>query len=193
MSQRFAYALKNTYNSLSDFPTTGSGFGVNQKALTLYTGFTIPDYSRICFMNYGNSPDAAISAVAPSGDIYSAFRNGDAWQNGKISASKDDLTPTKYTGITAVAGMTIVNNSSYRVGKIVVICLKVKIESPNNTVVNITDKILNNGGTSIVGMGAEWGANSSIYAYIGYDSIVINKADVTAGKYLHICIPLVIS
>jgi len=106
---------------------------------------------------------------------------------------KDDLTPTKYTGITAVAGMTIVNNSSYRVGKIVVICLKVKIESPNNTVVNITDKILNNGGTSIVGMGAEWGANSSIYAYIGYDSIVINKADVTAGKYLHICIPLVIS
>jgi len=91
LSQRFAYALKNTYNSLSDFPTTGSGFGVNQKALTLYTGFTIPDYSRICFMNYGNSPDAAISAVAPSGDIYSAFRNGDAWQNGKISASKDDL------------------------------------------------------------------------------------------------------
>lgn len=44
-------------------------------------------------MNYGDSPDAAISAVSPSGDIYSAFRNGGIWQNGKISASKDDLWP----------------------------------------------------------------------------------------------------
>ena len=42
-------------------------------------------------MNYGNSNDGALTAVSPSGDIYSAFRNGGIWQNGKISASKDDL------------------------------------------------------------------------------------------------------
>lgn len=93
MSKRFAYTTSgDTYNTTSDFPTTGSGFGVNTQALTLYAGFVIPEYSRICFMNYGGSPDAAISAVAQSGDIYSAFRNNGIWRNGKISASKDDLT-----------------------------------------------------------------------------------------------------
>lgn len=92
MSKRFAYTTSgDTYNTTSDFPTTGSGFGVNTQALTLYAGFVIPEYSRICFMNYGGSPDAAISAVTQSGDIYSAFRNNGIWRNGKISASKDDL------------------------------------------------------------------------------------------------------
>lgn len=99
LSQRFAYASKCTYNSLSDFPTTGSGFGVNKKVLTLYTGFDIPEFSRICFMNYGNSPDAALSAVSPSGDIYSAFRNSDVWQNGKVSVSKDDLPQAGSTAV----------------------------------------------------------------------------------------------
>ena len=93
LSKRFATAASgNTYNSVSDFPTTGSGFGVNTQALTLYAGFVIPEYSRICFMNYGGSPDAAISAVSQSGEIYSAFRSSGTWQNGKVSASKDDLT-----------------------------------------------------------------------------------------------------
>ena len=92
LSKRFATAASgNTYNSVSDFPTTGSGFGVNTQALTLYAGFVIPEYSRICFMNYGGSPDAAISAVSQSGEIYSAFRSSGTWQNGKVSASKDDL------------------------------------------------------------------------------------------------------
>ena len=97
LSKRFAInKTENTYNTISDFPTTGSGFGVNTKNFTLYTGFVIPAYSRICFMNYGDSPDAALSAISPSGDIYSAFRNGGTWQNGKISASKSDLGVTEY-------------------------------------------------------------------------------------------------
>ena len=97
MSKRFAInKTENTYNTISDFPTTGSGFGVNPENFTLYTGFVIPAYSRICFMNYGDSPDAALSAISPSGDIYSAFRNGGTWQNGKISASKSDLSSKAY-------------------------------------------------------------------------------------------------
>lgn len=93
LSKRFATAASgNTYNALSDFPETGCGFGVNTQALTLYAGFVIPEYSRICFMNYGGSPDAAISAVSQSGEIYSAFRSSGTWKNGKVSASKDDLT-----------------------------------------------------------------------------------------------------
>lgn len=92
LSKRFAYATSGcVYNTTSDFPTSGSGFGVNTQALTLYAGFVIPEYSRICFMNYGNSNDGALTAVSPSGDIYSAFRNVGIWHNGKICASKDDL------------------------------------------------------------------------------------------------------
>ncbi len=192
LSQRFAYASKGTYNSLSDFPTTGSGFGVNQKVLTLYTGFVIPEYSRICFMNYGGSPDAAISAVSPSGDIYSAFRNGNVWQNGKISASKDDVTPVKYTGFTAGTGKTITENNSYCVGKLLIACLKVKIEGTGGQVVKIASNILNSGGSTIVGIGTEWSVTKSIYMYIGYDSLVVNEEDFALGQYLHICVPLVL-
>ena len=72
------------FNSLSDFPSSGSGFGTNTKALTLYDGFILPEYSRICFMNYGNSPDGALMAIAQNGDLYSAFRNKGTWANGKV-------------------------------------------------------------------------------------------------------------
>lgn len=119
LNKRFAInKTENAYNTISDFPTTGSGFGVNTKNLTLYTGFVIPAYSRICFMNYMDSPDAAISAVSPGGDIYSAFRNGGVWQNGKISASKDDLgvfltnTGTKAAVYKSEIGITSLNLSA---------------------------------------------------------------------------------
>ena len=104
LSKRLAYATSGcVYNTTSDFPTSGSGFGVNTQALTLYAGFVIPEYSRICFMNYGNSNDGALTAVSPSGDIYSAFRNGGVWQNGKISATKNDLWPQN-SGVEITAG-----------------------------------------------------------------------------------------
>lgn len=100
LSKRFATAASgNTYNALSDLPKTGCGFGVNTQALTLYAGFVIPEYSRICFMNYGGSPDAAISAVSQIGEIYSAFRSSGTWQNGKVSASKDDLPQAGSTAV----------------------------------------------------------------------------------------------
>lgn len=116
LSKRFATAASgNTYNSVSDFPTTGSGFGVNTQALTLYAGFVIPEYSRICFMNYGGSPDAAISAVSQSGEIYSAFRSSGTWQNGKVSASKDDLTGIIMVRSFQGTSITIAGNASEKV------------------------------------------------------------------------------
>lgn len=85
LNERFSSSDSGTtYNSVSDFPTTGSGFGVNTKNLTLYTGFVIPAFSRICFMNYGNSQDGALIAIGPDGNLYSAFRNVGVWQNGKV-------------------------------------------------------------------------------------------------------------
>lgn len=193
MSKRFATAASgNTYNSVSDFPTTGSGFGVNTQALTLYAGFVIPEYSRICFMNYGGSPDAAISAVSQSGEIYSAFRSSGTWQNGKVSASKDDLTPAKYTGFTAGTGKTIVVNKSYKIGNLLIACLKIKIGTADKEILTFTESALNNEATPIIGMGTEWNITSFIYTYLGENTLITNTGTLTVGQYLHIYIPIVL-
>lgn len=107
LSKRFAAATSgNTYNALSDFPETGSGFGVTTTGLTLYDGFKIPAYSRICFMNYGDSKDGAIFAIDGDGKSYTAFRNNGTWHVGNCLSTKDDLpnmfsstVPTDWTNI----------------------------------------------------------------------------------------------
>ena len=76
--------MDTTYNSPSDFPNTGCGFGVNTLPITLYGNFTVPAFSRICFLNYGTSLDGAIIAITPDGDLYTAFRISGKWKNGKI-------------------------------------------------------------------------------------------------------------
>lgn len=92
LSKRFAINnTENTYNALSDLPETGSEFGATTTGLTLYDGFNIPAYSRICFMNYGNSKDGAIFAIDGDGKSYTAFRNTGTWYKGKSLATKDDL------------------------------------------------------------------------------------------------------
>lgn len=92
LSKRFAINnTENAYNALSDLPETGSGFGTTTTGLTLYDGFKIPAYSRICFMNYGGSKDGAIFAIDGDGKAYTAFRNNGTWHIGNSLVSKDDL------------------------------------------------------------------------------------------------------
>lgn len=98
LSKRFATsASNNVYNAVSDFPETGSGFGVTTKGLTLYDGFKIPAYSRICFMNYNNSKDGAIFAIDGDGKSYTAFRNAGTWYKGKSLATNEDLSNLSVT------------------------------------------------------------------------------------------------
>lgn len=106
--------------------------------------------------------------------------------------TKDDLAPVKYTEFTAGTGKTITVNNSYCVGKLLIACLKVKIEGTGGQVVKIASNILNSGGTTIVGIGTEWSVTKSIYMYIGYDSLVVNEEDFALGQYLHICVPIVL-
>lgn len=97
LSKRFAINnTENTYNALSDLPETGSGFGTTTTGLTLYDGFKIPTYSRICFMNYGGSKDGAIFAIDGDGKTYTAFRNNGTWHKGNSLVSKDDLGVAEY-------------------------------------------------------------------------------------------------
>lgn len=81
-NKRFGTA-DTTFNTISDIPEKGSCFGVNAKRLDLNETFSIPEYSRCIFINYGSSADGAILAIASNGDLYIAFRNSRKWVNGR--------------------------------------------------------------------------------------------------------------
>lgn len=81
-NKRFGTA-GTTFNTISDIPEKGSCFGVNVKRLDLNETFSIPEYSRCIFINYGSSVDGAILAIASNGDLYIAFRNSRKWVNGR--------------------------------------------------------------------------------------------------------------
>lgn len=73
-------------NSLSDF--TMSGFYTLRSAITLYSGFTLPIYTKGVLITSGSivgSPgvDAIFIGIDASGYTYTAFRNGSTWINGK--------------------------------------------------------------------------------------------------------------
>lgn len=82
---------ETVFSTIDDFPKTGSGFGVVRNPLTLYEGFTIPEYSRCIFINYTNSNDGALIAII-SDKTYTAFRNNGKWQSGRILVTNTDLT-----------------------------------------------------------------------------------------------------
>lgn len=81
---------ETVFSTIDDFPKTGSGFGVVRNPLTLYEGFTIPEYSRCIFINYTNSNDGALIAII-SDKTYTAFRNNGKWQSGRILVTNTDL------------------------------------------------------------------------------------------------------
>lgn len=86
---------ETVFSTIDDFPKTGSGFGVVRNPLTLYEGFTIPEYSRCIFINYTNSNDGALIAII-SDKTYTAFRNNGKWQSGRILVTNTDLNPEVY-------------------------------------------------------------------------------------------------
>lgn len=86
------FAISGTiFNTVDDFPSIGSGFGVNTTILTLYDGFAIPSYSRICFMNYGASKDGILIAVGMNGKTYTANRLNGVWRLGKVLTADTDI------------------------------------------------------------------------------------------------------
>ena len=117
--------------------------------------------------------------------------NGE-WGNTINLATKDDLTPVKYTGITAAAGKTIVENASYKIGKFLIINLKVRIDNTNKEIFNISDRIMSNPVTTMIGIGEEWSSTSSIYMYVGEGTAICNVSALVSGKYLHICVPVIL-
>lgn len=104
---------ETVFSTIDDFPKTGSGFGVVRNPLTLYEGFTIPEYSRCIFINYTNSNDGALIAII-SDKTYTAFRNNGKWQSGRILVTNTDLGNATFWFPTFVLGWDSYTNGTHQ-------------------------------------------------------------------------------
>lgn len=66
--------------------------------ITLNSKITLEQYTRILFLNYPNSKDGALLAIAPGDKIITAFRNNGVWEekSSQFIATKSDLTQQLY-------------------------------------------------------------------------------------------------
>lgn len=90
---------------------------------------------------------------------------------------------------TAPAEISIANNKSAKVGRVIYVAIKLKIISAltSETILKFESNATNESTTFLIGKGIEWNITDIIYGYIGKNSIVIaNKNSVSIGDYLHI-------
>ena len=92
--------------------------------------------------------------------------------------------------LTAPNEVYIVNNKSFKVGRVVYIFAKVKITSELTleNILNFTDVAKNQSATFLIGKGSEWNINSVVYGYLGGSAILINNSQhaISVGDFLHI-------
>lgn len=86
--------------------------------------------------------------------------------------------------------MSIINNKSVKVGRVVYVAVKVKIESGPTAerILNFADIAKNQTATFLIGKGSEWDIDSVVYGYIDGNSILINNSQktISVGDFLHI-------
>ena len=91
--------------------------------------------------------------------------------------------------MTVPDNVSIANNVSIKVGRVVYIAVKLKIVGAlsSETILNFLSDTANSSATFLIGKGTEWNISSVIYGYIGTNSIVISgKNTVSTGDYLHV-------
>ena len=92
--------------------------------------------------------------------------------------------------------VSIINNKSVKVGRVVYVAVKIKIESEPTTesILNFADIAKNQSTTFLIGKGSEWDIGSAVYGYIGENSISINNSQktISVGDFLHISTVLIL-
>jgi len=92
--------------------------------------------------------------------------------------------------------VSITNNKSVKVGRVVYVAVKVKIESEliSEHILNFIDIAKNQSTTFLIGKGSEWNINSVTYGYLSTNSILINNSQntISVGDYLHISTVLIL-
>lgn len=91
--------------------------------------------------------------------------------------------------MTVPDNVSIANNASIKVGRVVYLAVKLKITGAlsSEEVLRFSGNAANESTTFVIGKGIDWNISSVIYGYIGKDTIVINnKNAMSPGDCLHI-------
>lgn len=108
----------------------------------------------------------------------------------QLDALNSKLTPEGVT-LTPATGVTIVTNRSYKIGKILVLCVKgytTEAKSNGAKIFDLPATVLQNGIPFPIGVGVEWGITGTGYGYCRSNDI---GATLSSGQYFHINATLV--
>ena len=164
--------------------TLGVAFGKLAKYCT-----DLEDHAFNALVNNGLANIAGVSAldaVQANPDVADTL----AYKIAQNLAAITSLNSNTSFEFTASNEVSIINNKSVKVGRVVYVAVKIKIESKLTTdsILNFADIAKNQSTTFLIGKGSEWNIDSVVYGYISGNSILINNSQetISVGDFLHI-------
>lgn len=115
--------------------------------------------------------------------------------NKTVLGAINELNSNTRFNVTVPDNVSIANNVSIKVGRVVYLAVKLKITGAlsSEEVLRFSDNAANESTTFMIGKGMEWYINGIIYGYLNRNSVVISgKNAVSIGDYLHISTVLIL-
>ena len=105
-----------------------------------------------------------------------------------LPAALNELNSNTRFDVTVPDNVSIVNNASIKVGRVVYLAVKLKITRALSSaaVLSFSGNAANESTTFVIGKGTEWYIDGAIYGYLGGNSVAISMSSVSIGDYLHI-------
>lgn len=106
-----------------------------------------------------------------------------------LPAALNQLNSNSRFGVTVPNNVSIINNISIKVGRVVYVAVKIKITGvlDSEEILKFSSNAKNSSTIFVIGKGTEWNINDIVYGYLGENSVVVsNKNVVSIGDYLHI-------
>lgn len=108
--------------------------------------------------------------------------------NKTVVGALNELNSNTRFDVTVPDNVSIVNNASIKVGRVVYLAVKLKITRALSSaaVLSFSGKAANESTTFVIGKGTEWYIDGAIYGYLGENFVAISMSSVSIGDYLHI-------
>lgn len=118
-----------------------------------------------------------------------------ATSNKTMIGALNELNSNTRFDVTVPDNVSIANNASIKVGRVVYLAVKLKITGAlsSEEVLSFSSNAVNESTTFVIGKGMEWYIDGVIYGYLNRNSVLINsKNAVSIGDYLHISTVLIL-
>lgn len=110
--------------------------------------------------------------------------------NKTVLGAINELNSKSRFGVTVPNNVSIINNISIKVGRVVYVAVKIKITGvlDSEEILKFSSNATNSSTIFVIGKGTEWNINSVVYGYLGVSSILINNSQnaISVGDFLHI-------